>query len=246
LKKREQERAQQEAQEKAKQEQERRKRLDEQVQKKLDTEKQRADERQRQSEEKRRQLEEESEQKRQLARSSDVGFSEFAPARTEVDTIDLLGGLTDDEDEEVIPRDEPQLGKRAHQLPWDQKQEAREAQPQRSGVASSLHRGLPQRGNVDAIADQFFDNALISVPIKKTSKTDGVYLFGSRIMKLQLQDGGLVVAIAPKNKMALDAFIAKFEKVETLRAKGLQAAFNVCTMLGSKPVSVNPGQIIKA
>ena len=45
---------------------------------------------------------------------------------------------------------------------------------------------------MDAIADNFFDNAVISVSVKKTSKTDGVYLFGARVMKLQVQNGQLV------------------------------------------------------
>lgn len=243
--------AQQEAQEKAKQEQEKRKRLEEQVQKKLEAERQKETERQRQSEEKRRQLEEEErkryeEQEQKRNKSADVGITEFVPAKTEADTIDLLGGLTDDEEEvEVVPRHEPQLAKRQQQS-WE-KQEAKEFKPQQPGYAAVEHRDQPQRGNLDVVADNYFDDAVLSVSVKKTSKTDGVYLFGARVMKLQIQNGQLVVAISPKNKMNLDDFIAKFDRVEALRAKGLQSALNMCTMLGGmKQTPVKSGSLIKA
>jgi len=234
----EQKRAERDALEKATQERtaaERKKRLEEQVQKKLEAENHKAGERKQQTEDRRKQIEEEQ------IKPDDVTFIPNAPA------IDLLGGLTDEEDEEpLFEREELHrvVPKRASQ-PWDQ------APPQQrqidGGVSSSRHRDLPQRGPVDIVADEWFDGVShLRVAVKKSARLDGVYLFGTRVIKLKLEHGQLYVTITPKNVMTLAAFVERFDRVEALRVKGLNAAINVCISLSIPKSMPKTQQLLKA
>ena len=95
-----------------------------------------------------------------------------------------------------------------------------------------------QRGPIDAAADNYFDSVSLSVEVKKNGRNDGVYVFGSRIMKIQSDSGSLVgkffrcidssVVNAPKTRVTVDDFIAKFERTEALRLKGLRAGTFFC------------------
>jgi len=202
----------QEAEEKAKAE-ERKKRLAEQARKKIEDAKAQAEEEKRMlKEEERKRIE----QQKKIEESQPV---------QQIQTIDLLGGLIDeDEPQEYSPFE--------FQKQWDANDEALSE----SQIINNSHRSAPQRGPLDAKVDIFFDSVPVNVTVKKIGNIDGVYLFGSRMMKIRIQNDKLIVTLGPKNILPIDQFVSKFERVETIRMKGLNAALNVCTMLGTSSV----------
>jgi len=235
----EEQRALEEAEEKAKAEivaAERKKRLEEQVHKKLQAEKEKETQRHKESEAKRKQQLEEEERRAQAK----------SPAPVEVKRdieIDLLGGLTDEEDEVALPSHARDEGEHlvAHKVVRHHLEREQDGSVYSngslngSGSMDQRHREINQRGPLDAIADDFFDRIVSGVIVKKSTKNDGVYLFGARIIRLKLMNGELHVAVTPRNIIPLREFVQKFEKVELVRAKGLQAGLNLCSMLQSNP-----------
>jgi len=143
-------------------------------------------------------------------------------------TVDLLGGLTDDEDDQTEER-----------LVYRQQREEGFSWEQTDQKSSSLHRNLPQRGSIDVLVDDFLDQQSLDIEVKKNGKNDGVYLFGSRLMKICVKEGHLLVVLSQQNRIDISTFILKYEKVEKMRLRGLQAAMSVCTMFGSSSQTVN-------
>jgi len=94
------------------------------------------------------------------------------------------------------------------------------------------HLNLPQRGKIDQAVDAFLDSISYSVPIRKRGTMDGTYLFGCRIVKLQLSSSNLPVVALGNQKLSFQEFIERYEKVELLRERGLKSAVSTQTMLG--------------
>jgi len=142
----------------------------------------------------------------------------------QIQTIDLLGGLIDEDEPEHSP------------FEFQKQREPNDETLSESQIINNSHRSAPQRGPLDAKVDIFFDSVPVNVTVKKIGNIDGVYLFGSRMMKIRIQNDKLIVTLGPKNILPIDQFVSKFERVETIRMKGLNAALNVCTMLGTSSV----------
>jgi len=98
------------------------------------------------------------------------------------------------------------------------------------------HREANSRGHLDESVDNQLDRIQYSIPLKKYGKKDGFYLFGTRIMKTQLNNGSVVVTVGNAT-MTISDFVAKFEKVESTKLRGLSGAQTVCSMLSQIPVN---------
>eukprot|EP01118_Nematostelium_gracile_P007892 TRINITY_DN258_c0_g1_i6.p1 TRINITY_DN258_c0_g1~~TRINITY_DN258_c0_g1_i6.p1 ORF type:complete len:205 (-),score=62.18 TRINITY_DN258_c0_g1_i6:91-705(-) len=142
--------------------------------------------------------------------------------------IDLLGGLTDDEEE---INDQIFGNSNNHHRERQVKDDASDYSVESDRVRSSQHRNLPSRGAIDELVDAFFDRTTVGVSVKKNGRKDGVYLFGQRVIKVESDGVNIFVCNAGK-KQSMSDFITKFEAVEIVRAKGLQSAIHVCAMAG--------------
>jgi len=104
------------------------------------------------------------------------------------------------------------------------------------GEMRSSHREADPRGPLDNSVDNQLDRIQYSIPLKKFGKKDGFYLFGTRLMKTKFSNGD-VVATVGNATMTISDFVAKFEKVESTKLKGLSGAQTICSMLSHIPLN---------
>eukprot|EP01119_Soliformovum_irregulare_P003074 TRINITY_DN13372_c0_g1_i1.p1 TRINITY_DN13372_c0_g1~~TRINITY_DN13372_c0_g1_i1.p1 ORF type:complete len:291 (+),score=104.99 TRINITY_DN13372_c0_g1_i1:180-1052(+) len=219
---------------------ERKKRIEEQVKRKMEEARQREEQKKKEIEERRQQLEEiernRAEEsiraKEQLAAEELMRREKMIQNQHQLDEdTDILRGLSDVEDEEVHhhARDHHQAVHHSHHREYESD----------SGSYSSFNINLqglsaPIRGPIDEYIDSLLDRFQPQVPIKRTGKKDGVYVYGSRMMRAatNFDDDGYVM-VTPQKKVDLQAFMQQYEKVETVRLQGLQAAMGMCSMLNA-------------
>jgi len=139
-----------------------------------------------------------------------------------IDDIDLLGGLIEEEEEERMDA----LFSPVRQSDFHS--------PRPSSDANKSHRLSPQRGPIDESVDNLLDTLTTAVPIKKQGRTDGVYLFGARIMRISKSRTGELTVIVGANKLQISEFLKKYEKTEVVRIRGLQSALTIATFVGSQ------------
>jgi len=146
-----------------------------------------------------------------------------------MDEIDLLGGgVEEDEEHRVEEFFSSSLRQSASQSPRPS-----------SSSAHKFHRNSPQRGPIDESVDNFLDTLPIpAVPIKKQGKTDGIYLYGARIMRVSASRTGELSVIVGTNKLQISDYFNKYERTEIVRMKGLQSALIVATYVGSQKTQV--------
>jgi len=87
------------------------------------------------------------------------------------------------------------------------------------------HRQAGQRGPLDASVDDKLDSLHSTVKITKSGKNDGVYLFGTRMMRTKLgKDNNNPQVIIGSTLMPIEQFVRKFEKVESVKLRGIMSA----------------------
>jgi len=97
-----------------------------------------------------------------------------------------------------------------------------------------VHREQPQRGAVDGAVDSILDHIPVTIVIKKTSKTDGTYLFGTRIMKTKFGHDFKLQVVVGSKMMTIHEFVNKYEKVEAIKVKGLLGAMPLIQFMTAK------------
>jgi len=131
-----------------------------------------------------------------------------------VDEFDLLGG-GDVNETEITPYDN------VNETEKNQNENVSEVGSNVS-QSSLFHRDKPERGRIDSIADQMLDSLNTKeVPIIKTGRIDGVYLFGARVLKLDLAENKIFVKNG--NGLGLKDFIEKHYRTEKLRLRALKS-----------------------
>jgi len=97
------------------------------------------------------------------------------------------------------------------------------------------HRQSEQRGPLDASVDEKLDSVHSTVSITKSGKNDGVYLFGTRMMKTKLgKDYNDPRVIIGSTLMPIEQFVRKFERVESVKLRGIMSAGPIIQFLTSK------------
>jgi hypothetical protein len=90
------------------------------------------------------------------------------------------------------------------------------------------------------------------VPVTKTGKKDGTYMFGTRLLRAQIKnlslgeiDGKLDMCtsligqvIVGTKKVPLEQFVRQYEKVESVKLRGMQSALPICTMMGARSTTI--------
>jgi hypothetical protein len=143
-----------------------------------------------------------------------------------VPQFDLLGGLPDTPSEVHSENDRYSEDFPAYKSAWE---------PIHGGnEATSFHRAGVQRGPIDAKFEDALDYYGTDVKTVKNGKKDGVYLFGTRIVKAELNSLGDVVVPLGKDKLRVMEFLDKFSKVEKLKLRGLAAAGPLCNFMGQQ------------
>lgn len=136
------------------------------------------------------------------------------------ESFDLLGGLLEDEEtEEIHSRSNRNSRKERSQ---NRSERSKSSSHHEISTSFKSHRSKSSRGPLDEKIDSILDKINYSVPITKQNKMEGVYIFGSRIMRIKEEKDKLFV-IQGSKKYSIEEFIAKFEKVELVRLKGLQS-----------------------
>jgi len=102
---------------------------------------------------------------------------------------------------------------------------------------TSWHRQISARGEIDSRVDEKLDSIPTVVKITKTGKTDGTYLFGSRVMRTKLDKQHEPQVVIGASTMGLEQFIRKFEKVETTKLRGLVGASPLIQFMTAKSKS---------
>lgn len=95
-------------------------------------------------------------------------------------------------------------------------------------VTRETHRDKPARGSLDEAVDLALDSIPYSIPIQKSGKLDGRYLFGMRVISIQQEreTGELFV-----QKLTLEQFISKNTRAEEMRMRGMEAFRSIPTGL---------------
>jgi len=106
---------------------------------------------------------------------------------------------------------------------------------------TSAHRDLPQRGSIDEAVDRYLDGVDLSVQVVKQGRVDGVYVFGARIMRTELEQHKIFV-VNGKKKTEISTYIFQFEKTEMLRARGLDSAMQAMNVINVGVISMQPIQ----
>jgi len=221
------------------------------------------EERKRRIEEARKKMAEEEKKRKEeiqrIAAEAEKAVSQPKEQRTEStpkdlpnttdDDIDLLGGLS--EASSVIDLREEEE-KRQRQLEKQKQQNKLKDSGARKdpsrivttrtgsfGETEAAHRDLPTRGRVDESVDRYLDDQNLSVRVVKHGQTDGVYLFGSRIMKTALEQN-LIIVISDKKRRDISTWISECEKTEMLRARGMDSAMQAVNMMNAGLMSMNP------
>jgi len=86
------------------------------------------------------------------------------------------------------------------------------------------HRQAAQRGPLDASVDNKLDSLHSTVNITKSGKNDGIYLFGTRIMKTKIGKDNEPQVIIGSTLMPIEQFVRKFERVESTKLRGIMSA----------------------
>jgi hypothetical protein len=153
------------------------------------------------------------------------------------DDIDLLGGLSETSSVVDLREQQQQQQQREKQLQHSQQrqtQKNKEATSNRDNTNSRTdHRDSPQRGTIDEAVDRYLDGMDLSVPVLKHGNVDGVYRFGARIMKTQLDQQKIYVVTSGNKRTEISTWIFQFEKTEMLRSKGFDSALHVITMMNA-------------
>jgi len=148
--------------------------------------------------------------------------------------VDLLGGGSDDEDFYAKNKKSRRNKKSATQEQEDEI-DAVESNQNISTDQTKTHRLAPQRGRIDELTDNLLDRITYGVPIKKQGRNDGVYLLGQKMMKVNQH---LQVTVG-RNETSVKEFIEKFERVESIRQKGLQSALIMAKFMQSGVPSIS-------
>jgi len=163
-----------------------------------------------------------------------------APTTTDSNDFDLLTTGLDDLDIDDVESSSATKAMKSQQV------RTHRATDSAAIISSRTHRNIPKRGPLDEFVDVYLDSMEPpSVAIVKYGKNDGVYLFGSRLMKITAASSSTrghkdrtVHVLAGNQQIPLEDFISKFEKVETMRLKGLKSAQAACNMLLSGQIPV--------
>jgi len=140
-------------------------------------------------------------------------------------TYDLLGGSLDVEpDVDIHAREEDYYD---------------DVYTDYSGEGSNVswhgaHREQPQRGAIDGAVDTILDHINVTIVIKKTTKTDGTYLFGTRIMKAKFGHDFKPQVVVGSKTMAVQEFVNKYQKVEATKVRGLLGAMPLIQFMTAK------------
>jgi len=153
------------------------------------------------------------------------------------DDIDLLGGLSETSSVVDLREQQQQQQQREKQLQHSQQrqtQKNKEVTSNRDNSNSRTdHRDSPQRGKVDEAVDRYLDGLDLSVPVLKHGNVDGLYRFGARIMKTQLDQQNIFVVTSGNKRTEISTWIFQFEKTEMLRSKAFDSALHVITMMNA-------------
>jgi len=159
------------------------------------------------------------------------------------DFIDLLGGAADEDWE---PRkNNSRSQQKSRQLTHSYDDASNDDASDRSSRGSNSfaqHRLTPQRGRIDEMTDDILDSInWLEVPLKKQGKSDGVYLYGQRVMKIAINrnNGTPQVVLNPTQQMGIEDFLQKFMKCEKVRMKGLQSAIFMSRMMNNSSQSID-------
>jgi len=211
---------------------ERKKKMDEERKKRQEEDKRLAEERRLKQEEETRRLEEEHAELTLKAANNDFSFLTSTSNRTTLaePEVDLLGGGSDDDEYYAKNKNPKSKGRRgidssAQLLTTDNNDDGTMNNIE-SGIKvnTSTHRLAPQRGRVDELTDNLLDRVEYKISLKKQGKKDGVYLFGQKMMRVQLNISQQLRVLVGRDEMTIEDFVNKFERVEGLRQKGLESA----------------------
>jgi len=105
------------------------------------------------------------------------------------------------------------------------------------GLRQPRHRDLAARGPIDTVVDMYLDqhHEVLLVPVYKYGRRDGVYMFGTRLMKTRTVDNNIFVG-SGGHGVGIRDFTTKFGRVESVKLRGLQsasAAFPFFSMMGA-------------
>jgi len=89
-----------------------------------------------------------------------------------------------------------------------------------SDFQQKIHREKVSRGKLDDLVDDALDSVFTENMITKLGKKDGVYLFGTRIMKTKVATGEIAALVGNKS-FTISDYVNKFEKIELLKKKGM-------------------------
>jgi len=102
-----------------------------------------------------------------------------------------------------------------------------------SDFHQKIHREKASRGKLDDLVDDALDSVFTENMITKLGKKDGVYLFGSRIMKTKVSTGEIIALVGNKSFTIYD-YINKFERIELLKKKAMLCVPATMLMLGAQ------------
>jgi len=235
----EQQRQKEEEERRRKQEEDEVRRAAEDRKKKMEAERRRQLEEQAlKAEEERKRLEQEKKQKEEEELKALDEFKKSEPvlqiavSSHPQPSYDLLGGEAAEDHEEETPQHHHH---HQHQAQYDTTEDVYSNYSE-FGSVNAYHRQIPSRGQLDSLVDDKLDSIPTVTRITKTGKTDGVYLFGTRIMKTKL-DKAEVKVLLGASLMPIDQFVTKFDRVESTKMRGLMSAVPMIQFISAKPKS---------